>query len=134
MAGIDTFAGHSSLKTWLVRIVANQAIKVGRSNRAWQAAAARTRASRARAATGDSAGRSIRAARASQAAVDCRLDLAEMLRQLSATSRQVLLLREVNCLSYQEIAEALRVPQGTVESRLFRARRQMKRKFDSYLE
>jgi RNA polymerase sigma-70 factor (ECF subfamily) len=37
----------------------------------------------------------------------------------------VLLLRELEGMSYQEIAKALRVKKGTVKSRLFHARRSM---------
>jgi RNA polymerase sigma-70 factor (ECF subfamily) len=36
--------------------------------------------------------------------------------------REAVVLRDVNQLSYEEIAEALRVPLGTVKSRLSRAR------------
>lgn len=42
--------------------------------------------------------------------------------QLPADYREVLLLREIEGLSYKEIAEVLSVPMGTVMSRLARAR------------
>jgi RNA polymerase sigma-70 factor (ECF subfamily) len=41
--------------------------------------------------------------------------------------RSIFLLREVEGLSYQEIADALRIPEGTVGSRLNRARRELQR-------
>ena len=44
------------------------------------------------------------------------------LEQLPADFREVLVLREIEGLSYKEIAEVLRVPLGTVMSRLARAR------------
>jgi RNA polymerase sigma-70 factor (ECF subfamily) len=46
--------------------------------------------------------------------------------QLDSNHREVLLLREFEQLSYDEIAELLRVPVNTVRSRLFRARMQLK--------
>jgi len=44
------------------------------------------------------------------------------LRSLAVEHREVLLLREVEGLSYGEIAETLGVPEGTVKSRIARAR------------
>jgi RNA polymerase sigma-70 factor, ECF subfamily len=47
------------------------------------------------------------------------------LEQLPAYHRSAILLREVEGMSYEEIAEATGVPKGTVMSRLFHARRKM---------
>jgi RNA polymerase sigma-70 factor (ECF subfamily) len=46
--------------------------------------------------------------------------------QLDAEQREVLLLREYEQLSYEEIAALLRIPVNTVRSRLFRARMALK--------
>jgi RNA polymerase sigma-70 factor, ECF subfamily len=46
--------------------------------------------------------------------------------QLDAAHREVLLLREYEQLSYDEIASLLRIPVNTVRSRLFRARMELK--------
>src|SRR5215471_5581761 len=46
--------------------------------------------------------------------------------ELPVSFREVLLLRDVEELTYQEIAEAIAVPIGTVMSRLSRARRMLK--------
>ena len=55
-----------------------------------------------------------------------------MLDTLSSDHRAVLVLRELEGLSYGEIAEALDIPQGTVESRLFRARKILRERFQDY--
>ncbi len=47
-------------------------------------------------------------------------------RRLSARDREILTLRHFQELSYREIAEALDIPQGTVMSRLFHARRRLR--------
>lgn len=50
----------------------------------------------------------------------------EALEQLPVHYREILLLCEVEEMSYQEISEALAVPIGTVMSRLFRARKALR--------
>lgn len=52
--------------------------------------------------------------------------------ELSDEFRSVLVLWATNELSYQEIAEALDLPIGTVMSRLHRARQQLSRKLSDY--
>lgn len=47
--------------------------------------------------------------------------------QLPEYHRTIIVLREVEGLSYEEIAEVTEVPRGTVMSRLFHARRKMQR-------
>lgn len=79
---------------------------------------------------------SLAAARAHNAArvagVDdmyARLDLAPAIQaaidQLDTNFRDVVVLGDVEGFSYEEIAEMLDIPLGTVRSRLFRARRQL---------
>jgi RNA polymerase sigma-70 factor (ECF subfamily) len=50
----------------------------------------------------------------------------EALGHLSAEDRTVLLLREVEDLSYEEIAESLSIPLGTLKARLHRARERLR--------
>jgi RNA polymerase sigma-70 factor, ECF subfamily len=51
-------------------------------------------------------------------------------RSLGARDREILALRHFKELSYKEIAGALAVPEGTVMSRLFHARRRLREKLD----
>jgi RNA polymerase sigma factor (sigma-70 family) len=60
---------------------------------------------------------------AEQVDVDLSLDIRRQLTQLPPEQRAVLVLRELEGLSEDEVAQLLRVPQGTVKSRLHRARR-----------
>jgi RNA polymerase sigma-70 factor (ECF subfamily) len=46
----------------------------------------------------------------------------EALAQLEPQQREIVMLREYEGLSYEEIAQVLKVPVGTVRSRLFRAK------------
>jgi RNA polymerase sigma-70 factor (ECF subfamily) len=58
-----------------------------------------------------------------------RLDLGPAIQaaidQLDTNFRDVVVLSDVEGFSYEEIAEMLAIPIGTVRSRLFRARRQL---------
>jgi RNA polymerase sigma-70 factor, ECF subfamily len=51
--------------------------------------------------------------------------LARKLREVQPTHRAVLVLRDLEGLSYQEIAEITDAPVGSVKGRLFRARREL---------
>jgi RNA polymerase sigma-70 factor (ECF subfamily) len=70
---------------------------------------------------------------AAPAAQDVRMDVLATLDTLSPEHREVIVLREFQGMSYDEIAEALGVPRGTVESRLFRARQELKGGLKDYL-
>lgn len=53
--------------------------------------------------------------------------------RISSEHRQILVLREIEDCSYEQIAEILDVPVGTVRSRLFRARLQLKQELEELL-
>lgn len=70
--------------------------------------------------------------------VQGRRELGEQIQRalegLSEAHREIVLLREVEGLSYSEIAEALDIPKGTVMSRLFHARQNLQRVLRPYVE
>jgi RNA polymerase sigma factor (sigma-70 family) len=65
-------------------------------------------------------------ARSHQDAVVDRLTLEKALDELSADLRSVVVLREVEGLSYQEIADLLGINKSAVAVRLHRARRRLR--------
>lgn len=59
--------------------------------------------------------------------VENRVVIEKLLAQLPAELRTTLVLREMEQLSYEEVAEAMRVPIGTVRSRLHTARERFRK-------
>jgi RNA polymerase sigma-70 factor (ECF subfamily) len=58
--------------------------------------------------------------------------IADALKQLPEVHRAILVLRELDGLSYDELATQLGIPRGTVMSRLFHARKKMQALLTSY--
>lgn len=121
----STFRGESAVRTWLVQILVRQAAMLRRSK---LRKATLTSSKDAR------EGFEVAANQSAVAGSDARLDLAVMLKALSPEHRQVIVLREVEEMTYDEIATALSVPRGTVESRLHRARMELRERFRGYLQ
>ncbi|WP_428937139.1 RNA polymerase sigma factor [Fontivita pretiosa] len=115
-----SFRGHSSVRTWLVGILVHQAAMLRRS--------ARRRRTQPLQPDAQHLGNSGSVA----SVVDARVDLSVMLAELSPEHRQVIILRELEGMSYEQMAEALGVPRGTIESRLHRAREQLRKRFREY--
>jgi RNA polymerase sigma-70 factor (ECF subfamily) len=63
--------------------------------------------------------------------VEAGLWVRDALAMLDAQGREIVMLREYEQLSYQEIADLLRLPLNTVRSRLFRARMELKTALES---
>lgn len=61
------------------------------------------------------------------AALDLRIDMLRALHRLSAAHRDILVLFYLQDMSYQDMADALDIPQGTVMSRLERARTELQK-------
>jgi len=125
--GLATYEARASLKTWLTRILYRRAARHIRSQRVRRAAAP-VRLSQA--------SREILngAAHGSPVSQEIRQDVLDALQLLDPDHREVLVLRELQGLSYREIASVLEVPDGTVESRLFRARQELKERLKDYLD
>jgi RNA polymerase sigma-70 factor, ECF subfamily len=118
---LKNFESRSSFSTWLYRIAANLSIdfwrREGRYN-VLRGEDAENELRRLPSGQGDS----YRAA--SQTELGERLK--EALEQLTPEHRAVVLLREVEGLSYDEISDVLQCPRGTVMSRLHYARNRLR--------
>src|SRR5205814_5137207 len=112
------FRGEASVRTWLVKILVKRAAMLRRTR------SRKTTISMEVDVVGESAG---------VGASEARLDLTTMLAELSAEHRAVIVLRELEQVSYEEIASTLDIPRGTVESRLHRAREEMRKRFRDYV-
>ena len=127
LRGLRAFKGRSSVKTWLIRILVKQAARHHRSRRA------RDTVSLDDVSEASAAALSKHHAAGPTGELDMRMDVLATLETLSPEHRQVIVLRELQGMSYQEMAEVLRIPHGTVESRLFRARQELKGRLKGYL-
>ena len=134
--GLKHFAGRSSVKTWLVQILTRQAAKAWHRTRHHRHARSIDRAtsdadqSGAARFNGPEMDRAM-SSPSRTAQIDQRLDVMATLKALSSPHREVLVLREIRGLSYEEIAQVLDVPRGTVESRLSRARAEFREKLST---
>lgn len=115
------FRGDGSLRGWILRIAHNQAVSTLR----------RIRDSATDPAKLPEASEPIAVTRV----VEGRLAAAELMdamEGLDELSRAIVVLREVEGLSYDEIATTLDVPIPTVKTRLLRARRELARHLDAW--
>ena len=129
-AGLERFEGRSGFYTWLYRLVFNQCIDMKRRDRSarhdeWDDEIARDVAPGA-----DAPPLPVGTELADPASAyhrgQLREALAAAIESLPEDARRTLVLREVDGLSYEEIAKALQIPKGTVMSRLHYARRRVR--------
>ena len=122
--GLKRFAGRSSVKTWLVGILTRQAA------RAWHKSRRRRRTRSIHSGTNVNIQAGALSTEGPERGVERQIDVRQVLASLGSAQREVLVLRELQGLSYEEIAQVLGIPRGTVESRLYRARAEFRERFD----
>ena len=133
---IDSFQGNASFYTWLYRIVANLCIDVRRrrSRRPESELNEAVEHSEVLSTGVDVAPRNPEANPVDNLTRrELSVEMNRALDGLSENHRMILLLREVDGLSYEELAEVLRISKGTVMSRLFHARKNMQKALRPYL-
>jgi len=125
---IGNFDGRSSFYTWLYRVTANTAMDWRKRERH------RRHSPLPEGPEGDDAVPSADAGperSASRRELADRIDAA--IESLPEKYHEIVVLREVEGLSYEEIAERLGMSKGTVESRLFRARERLREKLAPWM-
>lgn len=109
---LDKFNGRSRFETWLYRLAVNESLQFLRRNRH----------ERCRPLDWEPMDESQAEENAERKEL-----LDQALARIDPELRSIFLLREVEGLSYRDIAEALQISEGTVGSRLNRARRELQR-------
>ena len=141
LAALDGFRGNAHPYTWLFRIALNLALsrlRQGRRRRTFSLDAATDGAG---ARPGDQAANLIARVRAGGGADPAdaaeRRERAEQvvaaLGRVDPDHRAVLVMRDVDGLDYQQMAEVLGLPLGTLKSRLFRARLALRDELRAYM-
>jgi RNA polymerase sigma-70 factor, ECF subfamily len=131
--GIRGFRGGSSLKTWLYRISVRQAL----NHRRWCWRHHRMQTSIDVEGTEKSPALELKDAEATPfeqcAAHEVQATVRRALASVPPVFRSAVILRDLEGLSYEEIAEVLEVSVGTVKSRIMRGRRLLKEILDPLL-
>jgi RNA polymerase sigma-70 factor (ECF subfamily) len=134
---IHKFEGSSSFYTWLYRIVMNVSIDhIRRANRMKSLDFDERTFHEGHDVSGSGAiAPNLTISNPAQTALRRELGAAieDALQELPEHHRAVIVLREIEGMSYEEMAQTLDVPKGTIMSRLFHARRKMQAALASYL-
>ena len=134
---LGSFQGTASFYTWLYRITVNLCIdrkrKVGRGSEVELDERLSHQQVGSPADVLSTQKLSFNPQRVAQSS-ELRGRILAALEKLSEQHRAVLILREVEGLSYKEIADSMDCPEGTVMSRLFHARRQMQELLSDFAE
>jgi RNA polymerase sigma-70 factor (ECF subfamily) len=135
---IDTFRGESKLSTWLFRVAINHSknrVKYLARRHDRQTGPLDEDAERARESQGGQAigGARIVAPDRALETVELERALVRAIGELEEDHRAVILLRDVEELSYDEICQITGLPEGTVKSRLHRARLALKEKLGDHI-
>jgi len=132
---IAHFRGDSSLKTWIYRIAVNEA----RNHKRWFSRHRRQEVG-LEAGPGETGGCRDWLPDPGRSPFEVTLDhetqalIEEALAQVNPTFRAALVLREIEGLSYEEIAEILEISLGTVKSRILRGRDALRKHLAGRLE
>ena len=119
---ISTFRGESSFYTWLYRIVVNTARNYMEVNRRFRGGLSLE----AQDFSGQDAGQLLVFGDTPDQLLETdelQAVIMKAMSELPADQRQAITLREIEGLSYEDIARTMNIPLGTVRSRIFRARR-----------
>lgn len=123
---LPQFRGESAFYTWLYRIAVNTAKKqlmvLGRDPVITESALAERREQEDETSAPQLEQRDDETPEAVLAGKEVARVVNEAVQALSQDLRQALVLREIEGLSYEEIAQVMNCPVGTVRSRIFRAR------------
>ena len=126
---LDSFKGDSAFSTWMYRIAFNESVSLRREG-------GRRRLQSLDGRDGESAPVAADDRRPSDRleSEENRRKVQEALNQLEPGERKILILKELEGRSYDEIAEILEIPKGTVRSRLFRARESLRERLKTLIE
>jgi RNA polymerase sigma-70 factor, ECF subfamily len=131
---LPRFEGTSGFYTWIYRIAMNVAIDHVRKNkRATQLEWEEGRGDHEQAAS-DAATAAPASPLAGVERAELRRAIEAALEALPEYHRVVILMRDVEGFSYEEMATMLEVPKGTIMSRLFHARRKMQAALEDYFD
>ena len=134
---IHKFQGSSSFYTWLYRIVMNVSIDHIRRTSRRKTLDFDERALHEESEIAGDGALLPRVTDANPGKAALRRELGSAIQaalaELPEHHRAVIVLREIEGMSYEEMAEALEVPKGTIMSRLFHARKKMQVALAPYL-
>ncbi len=110
---VGQFEGHSKFETWLYRLAMNEALQHLRKKKRWRFSSLISEPASSY--------------RSKTEGFEDREMLEAALARLEPELRAVFILKELEELSYRDIAASVGIPEGTVGSRLNRARRELQR-------
>jgi RNA polymerase sigma-70 factor, ECF subfamily len=134
--GMNRFNGDCSLKTWLYRIAIHEA---SNQRRWWFRHKSRETSMERQDEDGNSYGLCDTLPDTNESPLEIlaheevRARVEQELKQISEPYRTTVVLRDIEGLAYDEIAEVLQVSLGTVKSRLIRGREALKKRLESFV-